>query len=451
MGKLNKISLMAAGLFFIHPAIAETTLIKDASIILTGNPTAQGNVEVLHGQDLLIEDGVIKEIGKGIAVESSMKIIDAKGKIVHPGFVDIHDHLWQVTIRGCGHRQELVPWLASCNYIQNDFTHQEGFAAVRLGTYDLINSGVTTVMDWNPSFNKEMAYGGLDALKQSGLRYVFGYYPRTEHDFTYNAQEIKTSLDKDPLGSLMLIGLPNKSEKAHMIKVVTLSKTLNVPVNFHYAESLGEKPYEQSKMLKESGAYERPLMLNHVIHVDAAEIKAMADAGARVAYNPLSNMRLGSGIMPVGKLHDAGITVGLGLDGGAHDNANFFSLMKAAVGIQRAEHKSAATYPDYNTVLLMATHEGAKALGLEKTTGSLEKGKAADLIIINPNTTNMAVNFDEVAQVTLNAEPVNVETVMVNGKILKENGKLVYSDESLEQLIDINKKTVARFMERPAS
>ncbi|WP_190306116.1 amidohydrolase family protein, partial [Pantoea sp. VH_8] len=351
-------------------------------------------------------------------------------------------------IRGCGNKQELFAWLSDCDFVQTDITHKEGFAAVRLATYDLINTGITTVMDWNHTFSEGQAYGGLEALQQSGLRYVYGFYPHNNKDFDSNAFKIKERIDKDPLGTFEISGHPANFLQDSMANSVQMSRIMNVPLNVHYAESAQDKKHEQKRVMTETGAFSRPLVLNHVIHVDDDDIKQMADSRARLTHNPLSNMRLASGIMPLGKLHSAGLTIGLGLDGGTNDNADFFSLMKTAVGLQRAQHESPDVYPNYSEVLLMATSEGAKVLGLEDITGTLEKGKSADLIIINPQSPNMAVNFDGVTQIPLNAEPANVETVMVHGRILKEDGKLIYTDESLKDLINTNSRTVQRFMSR---
>ncbi|WP_277973313.1 amidohydrolase family protein [Pantoea agglomerans] len=444
----GKITAIALGVLMSNAALSQTILIKNIQTFITGRPAPERKAEVLHNQDIFIENGEIKQTGHHLNIASADKIIDATGKIVQPGFVDTHDHLWQVTIRGCGNQQELFAWLSDCDFVQTDITHKEGFAAVRLATYDLINTGITTVMDWNHTFSEGQAYGGLEALQQSGLRYVYGFYPHNNKNFDSNAFKIKEQVDKDPLGRFEISGHPANFLQDSMANSVQMSRIMNVPLNVHYAESAQDKKHEQKRVMTETGAFSRPLVLNHVIHVDDDDIKQMADSHARLTHNPLSNMRLASGIMPLGKLHNAGLTIGLGLDGGTNDNADFFSLMKTAVGLQRALHESPDVYPNYSEVLLMATSEGAKVLGLEGITGTLEKGKSADLIIINPQSPNMAVNFDEVTQIPLNAEPANVETVMVHGRILKEDGKLIYTDQSLKDLIDTNSRTVHRFMSR---
>lgn len=174
----------------------------------------------------------------------------------------------------------------------------------------------------------------------------------------------------------------------------------------------------------------------------------MVKSDAKLTYNPPSNMRLGSGIMSISKLHAAGLIVGLALDGGANDNADFFSLMKAAVGLQRATNESAVSYPSYRDVIKMATLDGAKVLGLDKVTGSLKIGKSADLIIINPNVTNMAASSDEIALIALNAEPANVDLVIFSGRMLKQDGKIIFTSEPLEELVLENQKTVDRLKSR---
>ncbi|WP_185643732.1 amidohydrolase family protein [Burkholderia cenocepacia] len=436
------------GLSVFHPALSETILLKDISTLITSRVTSDGKVEVLHDQSVLVENGVISKISPiidGVVID---KVINAKGKIVQPGFVDTHDHLWQVTIRGCGNDQDLGDWVPDCDVVQTDITKEEAFAAVRLATYDLINTGVTTVMDWNHTFNEGHAYGALDALQQSGLRYVYGFNPHNVEEFDKNAAKIKKLIDNDRLGSFEIASHPALYMKPIAAKAVQLSRELDVPLNFHYGESYHDKKDQQTQVMKDIGAYSRPLVLNHVIHVNDTEIKLMVDAHARLTHNPLSNMRLASGVMPIGKLHDAGLTVGLGLDGAANDNADFFALMKATVGLQRAAHERPNTFPNYREVELLATIEGAKVLGLANVTGSIEVGKAADIIMINPKSTNMAASFDEVAQISLNSEPANVDLVMVSGRILKENGRVIYSGKSMDELVEKVRMTVDRFMHR---
>jgi 5-methylthioadenosine/S-adenosylhomocysteine deaminase len=163
----------------------------------------------------------------------------------------------------------------------------------------------------------------------------------------------------------------------------------------------------------------------HAVHVTDDEIGLLASRGVRLTHCPLSNMRLASGIMRLGAIHAQGIRVGLGLDGGPNDTSDMFNNMRAAVGLQRAVTHNPTVYPTVAAVLQLATIGGAEVLDMAAQIGSLAPGKKADVIVLNPQTLNFAPRFDDVSQVVFNAQPSNVEWVFVDGRVLKERGKLV--------------------------
>lgn len=132
---------------------------------------------MIKNKDIYVLNGISTDISENIPHDKADVVIDATVNIVMPGFVDAHDHLWQLALRGCGNDPSVTDWLPECVYLQEDITKSEAFYAERLSTYDLINTGITTVMDWNHSCSLGMAYGGLEALQQSGLRYVYGFLP----------------------------------------------------------------------------------------------------------------------------------------------------------------------------------------------------------------------------------------------------------------------------------
>src|ERR671922_611141 len=139
-------------------------------------------------------------------------------------------------------------------------------------------------------------------------------------------------------------------------------------------------------------------------------------------------MRLASGIIRLPSLHQAGMKVGLGLDGGANDTSDMFNTMRVAVGLQRAVTHNPAVYPTVADALHLATLGGAEVLDMADQIGSLAPGKQADVIVLNPHTLNFAPRFDDVSQVVFNAQPGNVEWVLVDGHVLKERGNLVGVD-----------------------
>ncbi|UJF18508.1 amidohydrolase family protein [Vibrio sp. SS-MA-C1-2] len=392
----------------------------------------------LYKQDIMIEDGQIVAIGKGLSSENS-QIINASGKIVMPGLIDVHNHLWQSTIRGCGIDKDVKDWLPPCVF-PISFNFQQTYDAVTLSTLDLINTGVTTVVDWSHAYNARFVEGNIKALQDSGMRYVYTYNLNPLNNA--HAKMTKTQVDKDVLGSFQLASHPAIYMQDTVKNAVDIAKEMDTTLNFHYAENKKDRLDKQTDILLNTGATDVRLVLNHVVDVNDEEIEMMAKSGAKVSYNALSNMRLASGIAPVEKMYKAGIDIGMGLDGGTSDNSNYFALMKAAIGLQRAYHQDPKVFPTVEDVLYLSTMGGAKVIGMEDKIGSLTVGKRADLIIIDPATTNMGINHNELAQIPFNAEPINVEYVIVDGRILKDKGQLPINEADFHALLERNEKTV---------
>ena len=176
------------------------------------------------------------------------------------------------------------------------------------------------------------------------------------------------------------------------------------------------------------GSSSKTLIRNAALILTDSEIGILAEHDVRILHNPLSNMRLASGIIRLPDLKQKGIQVGLGIDGGTNDTSDMFNDMRAALGLQRAKSLQVGIFPTVVDVLRMATVDGAKLLDMFDRIGSLTPGKKADLIIINPNKVNFAPRFDWLSQIVFNGQPVNVEWVFVDGRPLKKRGKLVDAD-----------------------
>jgi 5-methylthioadenosine/S-adenosylhomocysteine deaminase len=168
----------------------------------------------------------------------------------------------------------------------------------------------------------------------------------------------------------------------------------------------------------------------HAIHLLDEEISLLAQRDVRVAHNPLSNMRLASGIIRLPALHHAGVKVGLGLDGGTNDTSDMFNTMRVAVGLQRATSLQACIFPTVSEVLRMATLGGAEVLDMAASIGSLKPGKQADVVILDPRGVNFAPRLDWINQIVFNGQPANVDWVFVHGRPLKAGGRMVGADST---------------------
>lgn len=404
-------------------------LIRNAALLLTLDPVVgSGPLGAVEGADLLVEDGRIAHLGPAIGPE--MEVIDAAGCIVMPGFVDAHDHLWQSLIRGCAPSGGLYEWLDECVFAVGaaGVRAPEAYAAVRLSALGLIDSGVTTALDWSHAFDAAFADANLRALTDSGLRYVFGYYGRDRPDVFDAIRAAYAQIDGDRFAALHVCAHPTLEAQAELDALAGLARELDAPFDVHLLENAAQRAEEPMRALANAGAIRPGLVAHHAIHLTDEEIAALGAVGARVSHNPMSNMRLASGVCLVARLRGAGAAVGLGLDGGAGDAPDAFANMRAAVGLQRAVSQDAAVFPSPADALRMATLGGAEALGLDAETGSLAPGKRADLIVLDTAWMNFAPRWDWPSQLVFGGQPRMVRDVLVGGEALKRDGELVGAD-----------------------
>ncbi|HUL13904.1 MAG TPA: amidohydrolase family protein, partial [Methylococcaceae bacterium] len=399
-------------------ADARAILIQNAALVITMDPAlGEGPLGIVEGGDLWIAGGKIVAVGHNLRAAAGLKPLDASGKIVLPGFVDTHDHLWQSVIRGCASDQDLYGWLDACVFPMRQamITEDEAYAVVRLSTLGLIATGVTTVLDWSHTFSPEFVRGNLRALRDSRLRFVFAQQvtPAARHGCGEARRSQQALVDTQPLAGFQIAAHPTMANLQSFAEAVRCAQELHVPLNVHVGENVRDRHAEQIRAMELAGAFDGPLLINHAIHVTDQEVALLARHGVSVAHNPLSNMRLASGIMRLPEMHEAGLKIGLGLDGGTNDTTDMFANMKAAVGLQRARLQRADTFPGIADVLRMATLGGAEVLGLQKGVGSLTPGKKADVIILDPSGRNFAPHWDWPSQIILNGQPSNVEYVFV--------------------------------------
>jgi 5-methylthioadenosine/S-adenosylhomocysteine deaminase len=374
-------------------------------------------------------------------------IIDAQGGIIMPGLVNTHTHLPMALFRGLADDLPLSVWLnehifpAEANHI-----HPE---SVKLGALlsgaEMLLSGTTTCCD-GYFYEDHVAA----AMNQIGMRAILGQgvidfpapgVPNPEDNVDNAIKFIQKWKNVSPLITPSIFcHSPYTCSEATLTKAKNAADANGVLFQIHTAETKDEYVSIQTKLhttpvkyLDKIGIIDQNTLLVHAVWLDNDDIEIIAERRASISHNPESNMKLASGIAPVPALLKAGVTVGLGTDGCAsNNNLDLFSEMDTAAKLHKVNAMD-PTVMDAVTVLKMATIEGAKALGLQDIIGSLEIGKKADVIIINTHKPHLVPVYNPVSHIVYAAQGSDVQDVIVDGRILIKDRKLLTVD--LENII----------------
>ncbi|NOQ55405.1 MAG: amidohydrolase family protein [Nanohaloarchaea archaeon] len=411
-------------------------LLKNCAQVLTQDKTRN----ILKDTDILIKDGIIKELGKNLSTAG--KIIDCKDKLVMPGLINTHNHLAMSLFKGYGDDMPLDRWLQEKIW-PAEAKLDDG--SVRYGTLfalmEMIKTGTTCFSDMYLSSGAV-----LSAARSTDIRGFVAYGmidlgnpEKTESEikeanlFLKNFKSDKTGLIRPMLGPHS----PYTCSRDLLEKTKKLARKNNLQIHIHVSEtqkeiddSIKAKGMRPVEYLNDIGFLDKNTIMAHACHLSEDEIALIKKSGARISHNPTSNMKLATGgAMPLKELMDAKIPVGLGTDGSASNNSlDLMGEMKVCALL----HKFADNDPETasaQTVLDLATIGGAKVLGLEDKIGSIEIGKQADIILIDLNDTTMIPDHNSVSNIVYSATGSCVDTTIVNGKILMENKILTTIDQ----------------------
>ncbi|WP_272255807.1 amidohydrolase family protein [Streptomyces xanthophaeus] len=404
-------------------------VLRNAALVLTMDPSlGDGPLGAVEHADVLMRDGAVAAVGGRLPAPPGTQVIDAAGKLVMPGFVDVHTHLWQSSMRGGCADRDLFGWLADCNRATfSRITPADMYRFVRLGALDSVQSGVTTLVDWVDALPYDTTVQYVRALTDTGVRFTYAMF-QAEREAALITRTKKELIDPAPLASAQVATHAARAISALNRLHWDIAQDLGVMLNSHVLERTEQRGDDPIGTLTDIGAMGPRLLMNHAIHLTDDEVSAIAAQDVRVAHCPLSNMRLASGVMRLPDLGRRGVKTGLGQDGGTNDSSDFFALMKTAVGLQRSRALETSVFPQVHDVLRLATLGGAEAIGMADAVGSLTPGKRADVIVIDPAALNFAPRFDWVNQIVFNGRPENVHAVFVDGRPLKLGGRLVDID-----------------------
>ena len=443
-------------------------------ILITGGTVLAGSP--LTGEfrqvDVLVEDGTISAIGAGLR-HADAERIDAGGTFVLPGFVDTHAHLWESTMRGVTAEWDLLDFAWGIRFNHAGLHAPEDlYAGARAGALALLDGGTTTVLDHvhciiSPDHGDE----ALRAVVESGMRAVWAYglsdLPAAEAAFPTRARRwddvrrVRSALSG---GGRVVFGLAPTDITAvpwqTTVEEFALARDLDAVLTTHLHSVWGPGRAPEAEWLHHDGLLGPRQVYSHANAISDEGLSRLADAGAAIASTPESELQMGLGFPVFARAAAASVTIGLGSDLQANNGPDAFTQMRLARQAEVGRHQQAlldtvgttglAGVPvSLRQILHAATLGGAQALGLGAATGSLEVGKAADLLLLRNDAVRQRPVVDPFATIVLQSHAGDVDTVLVAGEVLKRGGLLLADTSTSTTLVENAwERLLARMEER---
>lgn len=410
-------------------------LIKNCSLI----SMSENRERLEQGIDIFIKDNKIKEIGKNIQVYAE-KTIDATNKIVMPGLINTHAHISMSIFRETLDGYTLQEWLNEKIWpMEDNLTSEDVYYASLLSCIEMIKTGTTTINDMyflTDSIIKAAIDSGIRLQTTRTLSHL-----ASEGDTRLKEMEDVIKKYNNKFSNITLnIGIHGfyTSNEIYINKCIELAKKYDLPIHIHFCENSKEvedikKMYNVNSPVELIKKYFKGLhvILAHAVKLSEDEINELKEFNVYISHCPVSNLKLGCGIARISYMISKGVTVSLGTDGqGSGSNLDLFEAMKYTALLQKGINENPKNLSAYE-VIKMATINGAKALRLEDKIGSIEKGKMADLIILNlDNVVTKPIN-NIFSEIVYNVKGYNVETTIVEGKILMQDKKIKNIEENV--------------------
>ena len=428
----------------------------------------------LSAADVQVEGTTIAAIGTDLQPRPGTRVIDGRGKLLMPGLINGHFHSSGNFNKGALDDMPLELFMLyevppfDCPPI----SPRLNYVRTLLGAVEMLKTGVTAVHDdpfYVPVVSMELIDSAMQAYADSGIRATVSInmpnvveYEKYPFLFEMLPESFRRKMRESPVvptAALLALnrefisrwhnagqGLlrasascsaPQRVKPDYLRGLSELSATFDIPCNMHILETrlqrvLGAQLYGKSlvRYVHEQGVLTERTLVIHAIWVNEADMDLMAESGCSVAHNPLCNLKLGSGIMPFRKLADRGINICLGSDEMCSDDAvNLWNVAKLAGLVHKIADFDYRKWPTATEVLRCATVNAAQAMGIEDAVGSIEVGKQADLVMVDLNTLAFTPLNDLRRQLVFCENGSSVRSVMVAGRILVEDGKVLSIDE----------------------
>ena len=412
---------------------ARGDLVIRGAYLVSMDPT----VGDMPSADVLVRNGVIADIGADIAADGAQEI-PARGMLLLPGFVDTHWHLWNSFMRGLIGEGPGRDYFAVKRGLAPYYRPLDFYRAARLALAEALDSGITTVHNWDHNLRTpEDADANVLAQLDMGIRGRFSYgcpdnFPRDRvmdladlarfrAQWTPQATEHRTTL------GVALRG-PFRTAAEVQRREWDAARTAGLPITMHCDRCMREAGCRRCDIasMKGAGLLGPDLQIVHAVHASPADIEAMAETRTHLSLSPQTELRT-MGFPKVAEMLGAGVLVSLSIDTTATPcNADMFSQMRVTLSAEMARLENVGLTP--RRMLQMATIDGARDLGLADRTGSITRGKRADLILLRMDDLNMLPCGDPVDVLVQCGLPHNVDTVIADGRILKRGGRLTGVD-----------------------
>ena len=446
-------------------------LIKNGDVI-----TMDSKFKESEKLDVLVTNGNIEQISADIEPQEGFKVIDASKMIVLPGLINSHIHTWQTGLRGLG-----SDWTAT-NYFRamhagmaTFFQPKDSYIANLVGALNQINNGVTTLVDWHHN-NKtpDHSDAAIDGLEESGIRAVFLHgtpkpdpKPGQKHfsEFGMPKKEVER-LRKERFSNddqLLTMGLailgPQMATEQVSIEDFRLAKDLDIIASIHHSGLKMSAP-SGYKMGAKENLLDKRINIVHGNELLEEDFQILKDAGATFTVTSEVEMQMSYGDPLSGRLVKNKIPFSIGTDIESAYAPDMFAAMRLTMQVERhltsrAEQKITGERPhpipvSTKDALSWATIHGANTFRLDKSIGSITQGKKADIILVRKNDLNLVGNFNSLNAIVSFCHPGNVDTVLINGNIVKENGSLKYNGilEKIDKLMMSGNRILKEFKEK---
>lgn len=401
----------------------------------------EGEKDEIRETSIYIEGNKITAIGEEPSGFQADKVIDGRDKLVIPGLINCHTHSYMAFMRNVADDLSFMDWLfGTIDPIEQQMTDEDTYWGACLAIIEMMKSGTTCFNDMQMNIHQTTR-----AVKESGMRAVIsrglvgsGNDEAGQMRLRQAYEERDRARDCDRLTFMLGPHAPYTCDEDYLRIVAEEAKKNRMRIHVHLSESVSEIEQIQEKygctpieLAERTGLFDCGAVAAHCVQITDRDMDILKAKNVSVVTNPASNMKLGNGFAPVGKMLEKGINVCLGTDGAASNNSlNMFHELNLLTLI----HKGVNQTPQCVSAregLRIATINGAKALGLEKETGSIEAGKKADLAILDLKTPSLTPRNNLIAGLSYSANGSEVDTVIIDGKITMENRRLLTLDEEL--------------------